>query len=80
MFDVSTGAAVGPLLAGFVSDMFGWEYVFFMLMISDLLSLCVGVIFVVGNVLFFFAANLETYFTDAISTDEKRIAIIHEIT
>ncbi|KAJ8967021.1 hypothetical protein NQ314_003138 [Rhamnusium bicolor] len=34
----SIGAAVGPLLAGFVSS-YGWENVFIMLMIADILSL-----------------------------------------
>ncbi|XP_023015185.1 major Facilitator Superfamily Transporter 16 isoform X2 [Leptinotarsa decemlineata] len=34
----SIGAAVGPLLAGFVSN-YGWKYVFLMLMISDVLAL-----------------------------------------
>ncbi|XKL65384.1 hypothetical protein PGB90_008804 [Kerria lacca] len=36
----SIGAASGPLFAGFVSDYFGWEYVFFMLMISDIFAFC----------------------------------------
>jgi len=34
----SIGAAVGPLLAGPLSD-YGWKYVFYMLMISDVLAL-----------------------------------------
>ncbi|KAF2893857.1 hypothetical protein ILUMI_12320 [Ignelater luminosus] len=34
----SIGAAVGPLLAGFVSS-YGWNNVFYMLMISDVLAL-----------------------------------------
>ncbi|KAK7600876.1 hypothetical protein V9T40_008317 [Parthenolecanium corni] len=40
----SMGAAAGPLFAGFVSDHLGWEYVFFMLMISDVFALCVSII------------------------------------
>jgi len=35
----SVGAAVGPLLAGFVSRWRGWHSVFYMLMIADLLAL-----------------------------------------
>lgn len=34
----SIGAAVGPLLAGFFAS-YGWQSVFFMLMISDVLAL-----------------------------------------
>ncbi|XP_049824711.1 glucose-6-phosphate exchanger SLC37A2 isoform X2 [Aethina tumida] len=34
----SIGAAVGPLLAGFISS-YSWKYVFIMLMISDILAL-----------------------------------------
>ncbi|XP_021933123.1 glucose-6-phosphate exchanger SLC37A2 [Zootermopsis nevadensis] len=34
----SVGAAVGPLVAGFVSNM-GWQYVFYMLMTADVLAL-----------------------------------------
>lgn len=41
---VCVGAAAGPLFAGFVSDHLGWEYVFFMLMISDVFALCVSII------------------------------------
>ncbi|KAG7214123.1 hypothetical protein KM043_001478 [Ampulex compressa] len=35
----SIGAAVGPLLAGFVSRWAGWHNVFYMLMIADMLAL-----------------------------------------
>ena len=35
------GAAVGPLLAGPLSDL-GWKYVFYMLMLSDILALLVS--------------------------------------
>lgn len=35
----SIGAAVGPLLAGFVSRWVGWHNVFYMLMVADLLAL-----------------------------------------
>jgi len=34
----SIGAAVGPLIAGAISD-YGWDYVFYMLMISDVIAL-----------------------------------------
>ena len=34
----SMGSAVGPPLAGYVSE-FGWNYVFIMIMVSDLLAL-----------------------------------------
>lgn len=37
----SIGAAVGPLLAGFVSRWNGWHSVFYMLMGADLLALLV---------------------------------------
>lgn len=37
-----SGAASGPLIAGFVSDYLGWEYVFFTLMVSDVLAFCVS--------------------------------------
>lgn len=36
------GAAVGPLVAGFVSNM-GWQYVFYMLMTADVLALLVRI-------------------------------------
>lgn len=35
----SIGAAVGPLLAGFMSRWMGWHSVFYMLMVSDLFAL-----------------------------------------
>lgn len=35
-----TGAAVGPLIAGTVSD-YGWENVFYMLMVADVIALVV---------------------------------------
>ena len=38
----SIGAAVGPLLAGLVSSYYGWHNVFYMLMVSDVLALCVS--------------------------------------
>ncbi|KDR12310.1 Sugar phosphate exchanger 2, partial [Zootermopsis nevadensis] len=38
----SVGAAVGPLVAGFVSNM-GWQYVFYMLMTADVLALLVRI-------------------------------------
>lgn len=38
---VFSGAAVGPLIAGSVSD-YGWENVFLMLMIADVFALLVG--------------------------------------
>jgi OPA family glycerol-3-phosphate transporter-like MFS transporter 1/2 len=34
----SIGAAVGPLLTGYLSDLYGWNSVFFMLMASAVLS------------------------------------------
>ena len=37
----SIGAAVGPLLAGFVSRWRGWRSVFYMLMLADLFALLV---------------------------------------
>lgn len=38
----SVGAAIGPLLAGFVSRWAGWHNVFYMLMITDMLALLVS--------------------------------------
>lgn len=38
----SIGAAVGPLLAGIVSNWGGWSEVFYMLMAADMLALCVS--------------------------------------
>jgi len=41
----SIGAAVGPLLAGLVSEWAGWNSVFYMLMYSDLMALLVSLSF-----------------------------------
>lgn len=38
LLDCFSGAAVGPLMAGFVTN-YGWQKVFVMLMISDILAL-----------------------------------------
>ena len=38
------GAAVGPLIAGTVSD-YGWENVFYMLMVADVIALVVRIWF-----------------------------------
>ena len=38
----SIGAAVGPLLAGFVSGYYGWHNVFYMLMAADVFALLVN--------------------------------------
>ena len=39
----SIGAAVGPLLAGLVSNQSGWHNVFYMLFASDIFALCVSI-------------------------------------
>jgi len=40
VISLHVGAAVGPLLAGVVSNI-GWQYVFYMLMAADVLALLV---------------------------------------
>ena len=40
----SIGAAVGPFLAGLVSSQGNWHDVFYMLIISDIIALLVGII------------------------------------
>lgn len=37
----STGAAVGPLIAGLVNG-YGWQWVFYVLMLSDIFALVVS--------------------------------------
>jgi len=41
----SIGAAVGPLLAGLVSEWSGWHNVFYMLMYANLMALLVSLSF-----------------------------------
>lgn len=41
----SIGAAVGPLMAGFVTRWIGWHGVFYMLMVADVLALVVRINF-----------------------------------
>ncbi|XP_039294978.1 glucose-6-phosphate exchanger SLC37A2 isoform X2 [Nilaparvata lugens] len=45
----SIGAAVGPLLAGIVSSSLSWQYVFYMLMLSDLMALLLLIRLMVGE-------------------------------
>ena len=38
----SMGAALGPLLTGFISNKWGWSYVFYMLIFADVLAMLVS--------------------------------------
>ena len=66
MFNVLfTGAAIGPLIAGPLTEAFGWDGVFYALMIAGALGLLVIIVIFLE---LYFSSN-SSFSTDVVSFD-----------